>query len=300
MARLDLLPGRPSANLRGMLWMMVAVSCFALMAALMKYVSREIPFWVVMAARNTFGVLPLLPWLAREGIRGVRTSRFPMHFVRATNGFVTMTLFMWALTRLPLADVVALSFTRPLWTILIAYAVFGEVAGWHRAWATGVGFVGVLIMARPSGSSDPAVLAALAYGLGGCLTVILVKHLSGGEPAARILFYHQALSLLMTLPFAVFNWQTPALDQFAWIALSAFSGTAGHFALTRACLLAEATLLSPMEYARLPIAALIGWILFAELPGPATWVGAGVIALSTLYLAWLDRREGRLAAKPSA
>ncbi|MCC7425846.1 MAG: DMT family transporter [Alphaproteobacteria bacterium] len=283
-----------------MLWMLAAVTGFSFMAALMKYVSQDIPFWVVMAIRNLFGVVPLLPWLARNGLGGLRTRRFPMHFARATNGFITMALFMWALTRLPLADVVALGFTRPLWMILIAFLVFGEITGWKRGGATVIGFVGVLVVAQPGANTDPGVLAALGYGLGSCLTVVLVKYLSGGEPAARIVFYHQTLSLLMTLPFAGWNWTMPALDQVAWIALSAFSGTAGHFALTRACLLADATILSPMEYSRLPLSAVIGWVLFAEIPGPWTWIGSGIIAAATLYIAWLDRRDGRPAPKISA
>ena len=279
-------------NVQGMLLMIVAVTAFSGMAAAMKFVSLELPFLVVILVRMVFGLLPLAPWVLRNGLSSLRTKRFSLHFVRALNGYIALACFVYALGQLTVADVTAIGFARPLWVIPVAAILLGETVGWRRTLATLVGFAGVIVMLRPSGEMDPAMLVALIYSLGACLTLILVKMLSATEPPARIVVYHQALSFLLGLGPAIYFWETPSLAQCTIIAVSAFCGTAGHLCFARACKLAEATVVAPMEYTRLITAAGIGFMLFDEVP--SIWIvpGTALIASASLYIA---RREARLA-----
>ncbi|MEX2642758.1 MAG: DMT family transporter [Acetobacterales bacterium] len=280
-------------NAQGMLLMIAAVSGFAGMTAALKYVSQELPFLVVILVRMAFGIVPLLPWIARNGIGTLRTHRFPLHVARALNGYLALACFVYALTQLSLADVTAIGFARPLWVIVIAALFLGETVGWRRGTATVVGFLGVLVILRPGGHLDPAMLVALLGSFGACMTLILIKMLSTTEPGGRIVFYHQGLSFLIGLAPAVWFWETPTPTQCVWIAVSAFCGTFGHLCFARACKLAEATVIAPMEYTRLVAATALGFALFGELP--SIWVvpGTALIAGASLYIA---RREARLKA----
>ncbi len=279
-------------NIQGMLLMIVAVTGFSGMAAALKFVSLELPFLVVILVRMVFGLLPLAPWVVRNGLSSLRTKRFGLHFARALNGYIALACFVYALGQLTIADVTAIGFARPLWVIPVAAILLGETVGWRRTMATLVGFAGVMVMLRPSGEMDPAMLIALVYSFGACLTLILVKMLSSTEPPARIVFYHQALSFLLGLGPAIYFWETPTLAQCTIIAVSAFCGTAGHLCFARACKLADATVVAPMEYTRLIAAAGIGFVLFGEVP--SIWIvpGTALIAGASLYIA---RREARLA-----
>jgi drug/metabolite transporter (DMT)-like permease len=279
-------------NIQGMLLMILAVTGFSGMAAALKYVSQELPFLVVILIRMVFGLMPLAPWVVRNGLAGLRTQRFGLHFARALNGYIALGCFVYALGELTIADVTAIGFARPLWVIPVAALLLGEAVGWRRTLATLVGFAGVLVMLRPGGDTDPAMLVALVYSFGACMTLILVKMLSSSEPPARIVFYHQALSFGLGLGPALYFWQTPTLAQCAIIAVSAFCGTAGHICFARACTLAEATVVAPMEYTRLVAAAGIGLLLFGEVP--SLWIvpGTALIAGASLYIA---RRESQLA-----
>lgn len=281
-------------NVQGMLLMIAAVSGFAGMTAALKYVAEGLPFLVVIMIRMAFGLLPIVPWIVRNGIGTLHTQRLPLHFARALNGYLALGCFVYALTRLTLADVTAIGFAKPLWVIVVAALVFGERVGWRRGTATVVGFVGVLVILRPAGNFDPAMLVALLGSFGACMTLILVKMLSTTEPPGRIVFYHQGLSFLFGLVPAVLFWETPTPEQLFWIAISAFCGTAGHLCFARACKLAEATVVAPMEYTRLVAATAIGFAVFGELP--SIWVvpGTALIAGASLYIA---RREARLKAK---
>jgi drug/metabolite transporter (DMT)-like permease len=279
-------------HVKAMLWMSAAVLCLTLMEALLKLAALGLPPMLAITIRMVFGVLMLAPWILRDGIGSLKTSRPGTHFWRGVIGYLGLTCFILAATRIPLADVTAISFTRPLWAILIAAIVLREAFDGRRGLATLIGFSGVLIMVRPDGALEVRALLALGHGFFSGLTIVFVRTLSSTEPPVRIMFYHQALSVVLGLGPALYYWQTPGLESLLWIAGSAVFGTAGHWCFARAAKLGEASVIAPMEYTRLPAAAAIGFWLFAELPTVWTFVGAGVIAAATLYIA---RRESQLA-----
>lgn len=279
-------------SLRAMLWMCAAVLGLTLMEGLLKLAALGLPPLQAITIRMVFGVLMLAPWVWRAGIGSLKTERFATHFWRGLIGYLGLVTFILAATQMPLADVTAISFTRPLWAILIAALLLGERFDIPRGIATAIGFSGVLIMVRPDGAMEAAMLFALAHSVFSALTIIYIRMLSSTEPALRIMVYHQTLSVVFGLVPALYVWETPSAEALLWIAGSALFGTLGHWCFARAAKLGEASVIAPMEYTRLPAAAGIGFLLFAELPTAWTFVGTAVIATSALYIA---RREGRLA-----
>ncbi|HEX2115527.1 MAG TPA: DMT family transporter, partial [Alphaproteobacteria bacterium] len=150
-------------NARGALWMLGAVTAFAMMDALIKWVGQTLDPFQIALFRCLFGGLFVLPFALRHGPAAIRTRRWGGHLGRALIGYTAMTLGFYAVTHLPLADATALSFTRPLFMILLAVLFLNEQVRWRRWSATGVGFLGVLVMARPGeGGFEFAALIAIA------------------------------------------------------------------------------------------------------------------------------------------
>lgn len=290
------LQGRPLGgvapnNLVAMLWAFAGASSSALMGATMKAVASDLPIAAIIFWRMLFTFIPLLPWLVREGPRAALTRRLGEHFLRALWGTGALGLLIFALGRLTLADTIALGFTRPLWMTVFAAIFLGEVVRMRRGIATAVGFAGVVIMVRPQGGVDPAMLAALGVALCGVATMIHVKRLAATEPAARIVFYYAFFGFLLSVPFAIPFWTVPSLPQTGWIGLSACALASSLYCQSRACRVGDATIVAPLDYCQLPIAALIGFFAFSELPSLWALLGALLIAGSTLYIA---RREAYL------
>ncbi|MEX2642759.1 MAG: EamA family transporter, partial [Acetobacterales bacterium] len=192
--------------------MAAAVLCLTLMEALLKLAALGLPPLLAITIRMVIGVLMLTPWILRAGVRSLKTERFATHFWRGLVGYLGLATFILAVTQLPLADVTAISFSRPLWAILIAAIVLGEAFNMRRGVATLIGFAGVLIMVRPGGAIETATLLALAHSVLSALTIIYVRLLSSTEPPLRIMVYHQSLSVLFGLGPSMYYWLTPGLE----------------------------------------------------------------------------------------
>lgn len=291
LARLRRLPG----NARGALWMLGAVSAFATMDALIKWVGQTLDPFQIAFFRCVFGGLFVLPFALRDGPAALRTRRWGGHLFRALIGYTAMTLGFYAVTHLPLADATALSFTRPLFMIVLAVLFLGEQVRWRRWSATGIGFLGVLVMARPGhGGFDAAALIAIAATLFVAGVGVMLKRLSATERPETIIFYFTVTSSLMALGPALYVWRSPRWTDIAIMMLLGALGSLGQYLSIRAYRVAEATAVDPVDYARLLLATAFGFSLFAELPDRWTLIGALIIIASTLYI---TRREARLGKK---
>ncbi|MEX2642757.1 MAG: DMT family transporter [Acetobacterales bacterium] len=283
-------------NLRGMFWMFFATSGLVTMGASLKFVSGDLPLATVILWRMMFTMIALAPWLIRHGRAAVATSRFGTHLVRSVLGFLSLAGYVVALTLLPLADVTAIGFTKPLWVVVIAVLMLGERIGWPRGIATMVGFCGVLVIARPSGGFDPYLLVAVSYAFFGALSLIWIKRLANTEPSTRILFYYALFSILVTMGPALYDWHQPTPVHLAWLAFGAMAGSIGQYCFGRALAIADASVVAPVDYSRILVASIIGFVLFHEVPTVWTFAGALVIFASTFYI---GRREA-LKRKASA
>ena len=207
-------------------------------------------------------------------------------------GYTAMVLGFYAVTHLPLADATALSFTRPLFMIVLAVLFLGEQVRWRRWSATGVGFIGVLVMARPGEAGlDIASLSAIAGTLFVAGVGVMLKRLSTTERPETIIFYFTVISSILALGPALYVWRTPTAPEVLGLIAIGALGSLGQYLTIRSYRIAEATAVDPVDYARLLIATFFGFLLFRELPDIWTVVGALIIIASTLYI---TRREARL------
>jgi drug/metabolite transporter (DMT)-like permease len=270
-----------------------AMFFFAMMSVLIRQATLELHTFEVVFFRNSFALLIMLPWLTRHGIGALRTERLGLYLLRAGIGIVGMTASFWALTLIPLAQATALSFTAPLFATAGAALVLGELVRIRRWSAVIVGFVGTLVVIRPGLESlSPGALLSLAGALHIAVSTLIVKSLTRTERAETVVVYMVLLQSPLALLPALFVWQMPSAAGFLWLFLLAATGTLGHICFTRAYALAEVTQLQPLEFIRLPLVALFGFLFFAQVPTLWTWVGGAIIFAATAYI---THREARLA-----
>ena len=284
-------------NVRGILWMLAAALLLTAMFTILKQMVAELPIFVVALVRAAVSLVCFAPWLARVGTAGIATGRLRLHFLRAFFGMASFTCVVYALGRLLLADTMVLSFTSPLWLIVISALVLGERIRRHRTVATVVGFAGVVAIVKPQGGVDPAMLVALLSALFTAGAMISMKSLSATEPPTRIVFYFFLIGTLIFIVPAALTWQTPTLGQFAWLAAAGLLGMIGQNFLARAYDAAEVTVVAPVDFMRLPVAALFGFVFFAELPDIWSVLGTLIIVAASLYIAHREARERRARAR---
>ncbi len=290
-----------SAPLQGALYMVAASFLFAIMNGAIRLLGDGVaaegaggmhPFQIAFF-RNVFALSFMLPWLARHGRVGLKTERLKIHLWRSGIGLCAMLCWFSAVAYLPLADAVALNFTVPLFATAGAALILGEVVRARRWTATVVGFLGVIIILRP-GFAEITPLMALPV-VAACfmaVSVLFVKSLSRTEAPAAIVLYMNLLLTPLSLGPALFFWRSPTLAELGLGALIGLCAVTAHISFTRAFARADASAIMPFDYSRLPFVAVVGFILFGEVPDVWTWVGAAVIAGAAIYIA---QREARVA-----
>ncbi len=283
-----------SPTARGILLALFSGAFFAMMHGLVRHLSRELDAMEIAFFRALFGFLFFAPVLVRSRLRALRTRRLPLHLVRGIFNGGSLLCWFTALSLVPLADATALSLGGPVVVTLGAALFLGEKA--HRArWiAVVLGIAGGLVIVRPGfASPDLGMMLVLISVFLVSASKLVAKSLARTDGAATIVAY---LSLLMTVPSGVaafFVWQTPTLGQLGLMVLIGFLGSSGHMLLTSAYRIAEISAVEPVVFARLGWAALVGWLLFAEFPGPWVWAGAALIGIATALLARSETRRNR-------
>jgi len=280
--------------LRGAVWMLLAAICFAAMNGVIRYLSADLHPFVLAFFRNLVGLMFMLPWILRGFGAGLKTDHLGLHFLRSLIGLTAMLGWFWALAHMPLAEAVALNFTMPLFTTLLAIPLLGEVVRLRRWAATVVGFVGVLVILRPGAEAiSDTSLIVLAASVFMASAGIAIKKLSRTETNNAIVAYMVIFMTPMALVPALFVWTTPAWSALPWLVAMGGFATLAHQCLTRAFRAADASALMPFDYARLPFTALVGYFAFGQVVGVWTWIGGGIIAAAGLYIAHREVVLGR-------
>lgn len=290
------------APIRSAIFMTTAAGLFSAMNGVIRYLSQELHPFEVVFFRNLAGLAFMLPWLFRSGLRALRTDHHRLYLGRSLVGLLAMLTWFSALSLMPLAEATALGFTAPLFATLAAVLILREVVRARRWTATLIGFLGAMIVLRP-GFAEVGLAHTLVLTSAGLVGIgmTLVKQLTRVEPANAIVTYMTLYILPASAVLAAFVWKMPSPHLWPWIVLLGLVATLAHQAITRAYTLSEASALQPFEFARMPFAALIGWLAFAEEPDVWTWVGAAVIAGSTGYIAHREAAIARAArARPPA
>jgi len=289
---------RPEQNrLLGIALRIGAATSFAFMAAMIKLgyahgvSTPELAFW-----RFTFGLPPLLTWIAASGnFAAWRTARPMAHVSRAAIGLTTMVLAFSALAYLPLAEATTIGFAAPLFAVILSALVLKEPVGRHRWTAVLLGFAGVVIVMRPESSHLPPIGLALAitaaFGVG--IVTITIRQIGRTEGTQTTVLWFSLLSMLALAPFLFIGGKPH--DPTTWailLALGLFGGC-GQLFLTSSLRFAPVSSVVPFDYSQLLWAVLLGWWIFDTHPPTTTWAGAAVIIGSGLYTVYREHRLGR-------
>ena len=286
--------------LKAALWMIGAIFSFTAMAVAAREISQTHDSFEIMAARSIIGlVLVLVIGKALGQLGHISTQRLSGHFWRNIVHFTAQNLWFWSLTMIPLAQVFALEFTSPLWVILLSPLFLGERLTLSKLAAAGLGFAGILIVARPDITNlSPGVLAAAGSALGFAATSILTKRLTRDEAIITILFWLTAFQAVFGILAATYDGQVnwPTAETLPWLGLIGVCGVLAHLSLTSALTLAPASFVMPIDFIRLPLIAVIGAMAYGEAIDPFV-LGGGVVIFVGIWISIrAELQERRISA----
>ena len=260
--------------------------------AVVRHLGGDLHPLVIAFFSNLFSALFYVPLLMRIGIGALRTEKFRLHVVRSFINVASLSTWYMALALIPIADAAALGLSAPLFLTIGAALFLGEAMKIRRWAAIGFGVVGALIIIRPGfGTLNIGFLFVILSGIFSAGTKLFAKHLSKWDSAVTCSAWVAILQTPLSFILALFFWTTPTLVQLGWLAVIGVLAALGHLTMMRAIVHVEVSSLEPFTYVRLLWAAIIGYFVFAEFPGPWTWAGAAVIIGATTYIV---RREAIL------
>jgi drug/metabolite transporter (DMT)-like permease len=273
-------PSKPMAAL----WMAGWLTLMLMITVAGREALHELNVFQLMLMRSVFGLVLLSPLIWRAGgFAVVRTRRLPQHIGRNTLHFGAQLGWFYALTLIPIGQVVAIEFTMPIWTAILAAMFLGERLTIGKFAAIVLGVVGVVMIVRPAtGEINPGQLIALAASVGFAVSIAMVKSLTRTEQTVTIIFYMLAVQGIGAVLPALHFWQWPSLPVLGWAFVVAFAGTFSHYCMARALLYADATVVVPMDFLRVPLTALMGWLLYSERLDAFTVLGACLILAGNL------------------
>ncbi len=285
------------------LWMAGWLSLTLVMAVAGREAMRELNVFELMEVRSVLGFLLLSPLIYRGGgFAALRTSRLPQHIARNLVHYAAQLGWFFALTLIPIGQVVAIEFTMPIWTAILAASFLGEHLTARKLAAIVLGIVGVIIIVRPATAAiNPGQLIALGAAVGFGISMALVKSLTRTESALAIIFWMLVVQSVAGLLPTLYFWSPPSAHAWGWLVVIAICGTFSHYCLANAMRYADATVVVPMDFLRVPLTATTGWLIYSERLDAFTVLGAGLIlAGNLLNLKASDRLPARPAVKQAA
>jgi drug/metabolite transporter (DMT)-like permease len=261
------------------LWMAGWLALMLIIAIAGREALRELNVFQLMLMRSAIGLCLLYPLIHRSGgFAVVKTSRLPQHIARNSIHFCAQLGWFYALTLIPIGQVVAIEFTMPIWTAILAAMFLGERITIWKTLAIALGLIGVILIVRPAtGEIDPGQLIALAAAVGFGISIAMVKSLTRTEQTLAIIFWMLAVQTAGSLLPALYVWTWPSLAIWGWGIVIAFCGTFSHYCMARALLHADATVVIPMDFLRVPLTAAAGWLIYSERLDAFTLLGAALI-----------------------
>jgi drug/metabolite transporter (DMT)-like permease len=276
---------------QGTLWMGGAVLSFSAMAVAVRELLRHMGVFEVLFLRTFVALLVVVAVAAVYGFARLRTGRLGLHTLRNLAHFGGQYCWVYAIGALPLATVFAIEFTMPVWTALLAASILGERLTGPRLVMLGLGLCGVLVILKPGVAViHPAALVMMLGALCYAANMITTKRLTTTDSALAILFWMNLIQTPLALIPALPQWSAPTLADSPWIAALAGGSLFAHYCMTRAFRLADATVVVPIDFLRLPLIAVVGALAYGEPLDPWVFVGAAIIFAGTYYSL---SREGR-------
>ncbi|KZK89783.1 Riboflavin transporter [Pseudovibrio sp. Ad5] len=294
--------GQPpiSNNIKGALWALLATALFVLTTALAKIAATDYHILQILFFRQCFVFISALPVLLHSFPHGFKTKNPLQHAFRLTGSFIALSSGIWAVTVLPLTTATTLSFAKAFFVALLAAFFLGEALTRTRIFGILSGFSGVLVVMRPGldGFASLYTLIPILGALGAAVALICVRKLSQTESTATLLAYQAIfIGFMSGLPM-FWLWKTPDLYGSLLLATMGLTATIGQWTIIKALRLGEASIIGTIQYVALLYAALLGLVLFSELPDTFTLIGAAVIIFSALYMMQKEHRR-KAAIKPT-
>jgi len=283
--------------LRGALWMVGALVSFSIMAVSVRELLHSMGSFEILFIRSFMSLAILLLLLPRHGLAALRTRHFGLHLLRNVFHFGGQYAWVYAISLLPLATVFAIEFTMPVWAALLAMVFLGERLNQGRIVMLSLGIAGVFVMLRPGMAViQPAALVMLLGAFAYASTMIATKKLSGQDSAFAILFYMSVIQLPLGLIPALPQWAWPGMRDLPWVIALGVVGLTAHYCMTRAFRIADAMVVVPIDFLRLPLIAVVGMLFYGERVELPIMLGAAVIFAGTFYSI---RRESMGRLEPS-
>jgi drug/metabolite transporter (DMT)-like permease len=291
-------PDGATATLRAVLWMGGAVLSFSLMAISVRELVDSMGAFQILALRSLVTLALVLLVMPRYGVGVLRTRLLRLHVLRNLLHFAGQWLWVFAIAGLPLAMVFAIEYTLPVWTVVLAVILLGERLNPGRVVMLASGVLGMLIILRPGMLPvEPAALAMLLGALCYAGTSVATKRIAGSDAPIVVIFWMALIQLPLGLVPSLPAWVAPVWADAPWIALVGLAGSGAHYCMTRAFHLADASVVMPIDFLRLPLIAAVGALVYDEAFDPLLMVGAAVMFAGIWYSVRRETRAPRVAVK---
>jgi drug/metabolite transporter (DMT)-like permease len=260
------------------------LSLMLIVAVAGREATRELNVFELMELRSLIGFVMLYPLIRRNGgFATMKTARPLQHIGRNLVHYGAQLGWFFALTLIPLGQVVSIEFTMPIWTAILAAGFLGERMTVWKISAIVLGVVGVIIIVRPAtGEINPGQLIALGAAVGFGISVAMMKSLTRTESTLAIIFWMIVIQAAAGFLPSLYLWRSPSAYVWGWIVVIAFCGTFSHYCMARAMLHADATVVLPMDFLRVPLTATLGWLIYSERLDLFTVLGAILILTGNL------------------
>ena len=269
---------------RAALWMAGWLALMLIVTVAGREATRELNVFQIMELRCVIGFCLLYPLVHLSGgFAAMRTTRPLQHIARNLVHYGGQLGWFYSLTLIPLSQVVSIEFTMPIWTAILAASFLGERMTVWKVSAIVLGVVGVIVIVRPAtGAINPGQLIALAAAVGFGISIAMVKSLTRTEKTVAIIFWMMVIQAAAGFIPCLYVWIWPTAATWGWIVVIAFCGTFSHYCMARAMLHAEATVVLPMDFLRVPLTAMAGWLIYSERLDIFTVLGAALILTGNL------------------
>ena len=274
----------PNHLIQGALLILLGEALLAIMGALIKHLSQELPTELIVFYRNLFGLLLLLPIVFKSGFSQLKTRQLPMHILRASLGLTAMYGFFFVLGNMPLAEAFLVKLTTPFFMPIVAALWLGESIRRKNLAAIIIGFIGVIFILRPGTDNfEPIALIGLAAAAFAGSAKVCIRKMGGTENSVTIVFYFGLFSSVLSLIPLLWSWEVPLSHHWPFILLMGLMGTLGQLALTRAYRIANPGQIGPYVYSSVVYGAALGWFIWGEALLISTLLGSGLIIAAGLW-----------------
>jgi len=277
---MDRTPSKPMAAL----WMAGWLALMVIVAVAGRESVRELNVFQVAEMRSAIGFLMLYPLVRLNGgFAAMRTTRPLQHIGRNVIHYGAGLGWFFALTLIPIGQVVSIEFTMPIWTAILAAGFLGKRMTPAKIFAVLLGLIGVVIIVRPvAGEINPGQLVALCAAVGFGVSVVMMKSLTRTEKTLAIIFWMLAIQSAAGFLPSLYVWKWPTAYVWGCVVVIAFCGSFSHYCMARAMLHADATVVLPMDFLRVPLTAIAGWLIYSERLDMFTVLGAALILTGNL------------------